>query len=312
MEKESNNIISKCESSVLSLKGCYNRIQWWQTTIMIWFIIAMLFNSYNILHYEVNHPKKVIVEKISTQQTSNFMYLQENMPSELDLTSLIKQGNPIQHIQGVLLFITLMLMSWISITSSVKRLHDIDKSGFWWYVNFIPIVGSIIVFVMNVFIPSKNTRYCQYKIKEDKTQWLFTLAGILLLIPILINIIDITDRYGTWYVQASLWTQYYMKDYIFFILLLLLMALSLNFDKFINISYSKKMKVIQYISFAYVAWLFYNISHLFFNFESNSIMSYFIYYFSLFLEYGIQFSALCILILNTNKELKKVQNQKVS
>lgn len=34
----------------------------------------------------------------------------------------------------------------------VKRLHDIDKSGWWMLLLFVPIVGALALFVMNGFI----------------------------------------------------------------------------------------------------------------------------------------------------------------
>ncbi|WP_322083158.1 DUF805 domain-containing protein [Burkholderia sp. BCC1972] len=40
--------------------------------------------------------------------------------------------------------------SWLAVT--VKRLHDIDKSGWWMLLLFVPIVGAIALFVMNGFI----------------------------------------------------------------------------------------------------------------------------------------------------------------
>lgn len=34
-----------------------------------------------------------------------------------------------------------------AIAVSVRRLHDIGKSGFWYFINFIPFVGTIIMIV---------------------------------------------------------------------------------------------------------------------------------------------------------------------
>ncbi len=41
---------------------------------------------------------------------------------------------------------------WSSIAVGVKRLHDIDKSGWWMLLLFVPIVGALALFVMNGFI----------------------------------------------------------------------------------------------------------------------------------------------------------------
>ncbi|WP_343726780.1 DUF805 domain-containing protein [Burkholderia seminalis] len=40
--------------------------------------------------------------------------------------------------------------SWLAVT--VKRLHDIDKSGWWALLLVVPIAGAIALFVMNGFI----------------------------------------------------------------------------------------------------------------------------------------------------------------
>ena len=39
------------------------------------------------------------------------------------------------------------------IAMSVRRLHDINKSGWWYFISFVPFVGSIILFVFTV-LPS--------------------------------------------------------------------------------------------------------------------------------------------------------------
>ncbi|MBY4865601.1 DUF805 domain-containing protein [Burkholderia anthina] len=53
----------------------------------------------------------------------------------------------------VLVFLAIAVVSiWSSIAVGVKRLHDIDKSGWWMLLIFVPIVGAIALFVMNGFI----------------------------------------------------------------------------------------------------------------------------------------------------------------
>ena len=37
---------------------------------------------------------------------------------------------------------------------SIRRLHSIGKSGAWWFINFIPVIGSIIFFVL-MLMPNK-------------------------------------------------------------------------------------------------------------------------------------------------------------
>lgn len=37
-----------------------------------------------------------------------------------------------------------------NIALSVRRLHDIDKSGAWWFIRFVPFVGGIVLFVFSL------------------------------------------------------------------------------------------------------------------------------------------------------------------
>lgn len=37
-----------------------------------------------------------------------------------------------------------------SISVTVRRLHDTDRSGWWFFIIFIPIIGSIVLFIFEV------------------------------------------------------------------------------------------------------------------------------------------------------------------
>ena len=41
--------------------------------------------------------------------------------------------------------LTNVLIIWPFLATSIKRLHDINKSGWWIMINLIPIIGSIIL-----------------------------------------------------------------------------------------------------------------------------------------------------------------------
>jgi uncharacterized membrane protein YhaH (DUF805 family) len=43
----------------------------------------------------------------------------------------------------VIIGLTLVLTTWINIASTVKRFHDRDKSGYWFFIVFVPYVGAI-------------------------------------------------------------------------------------------------------------------------------------------------------------------------
>ena len=38
-------------------------------------------------------------------------------------------------------------MLWISVAVQCKRWHDRDKSGWWFLINFIPIIGPLWAFI---------------------------------------------------------------------------------------------------------------------------------------------------------------------
>ena len=42
-----------------------------------------------------------------------------------------------------------------TISAQVRRLHDRDRSGWWWFIFFVPLVGSIVMFIWFVL---KGTR----------------------------------------------------------------------------------------------------------------------------------------------------------
>lgn len=46
-----------------------------------------------------------------------------------------------------------ILMTWINIASTVKRYHDRDKSGAWFCITFIPLIGPIWLLVECGFLP---------------------------------------------------------------------------------------------------------------------------------------------------------------
>ena len=44
-----------------------------------------------------------------------------------------------------------------SIAVSVRRLHDIGRTGWWFLISFIPIAGSIILLIWHCFDGEKDT-----------------------------------------------------------------------------------------------------------------------------------------------------------
>jgi uncharacterized membrane protein YhaH (DUF805 family) len=48
---------------------------------------------------------------------------------------------------GILYLIWALILIWSNIAIQVKRWHDRDKSGWWMFIAFIPIIGGIWTFV---------------------------------------------------------------------------------------------------------------------------------------------------------------------
>jgi len=46
-----------------------------------------------------------------------------------------------------------------SIAISVRRLHDIGKSGWWYFISFIPYVGSIAIMIMAMIDSKDDNEY---------------------------------------------------------------------------------------------------------------------------------------------------------
>lgn len=64
--------------------------------------------------------------------------------------------------QGATLVLNIVLF-WPTLAITVKRWHDVNKSGMWVFINLIPILGWIYAFVYNGFIEgdSSSNRFGQ-------------------------------------------------------------------------------------------------------------------------------------------------------
>jgi uncharacterized membrane protein YhaH (DUF805 family) len=47
----------------------------------------------------------------------------------------------------VIQYIIDVVVALVSLSLSIRRLHDTDRSGFWWLIGLIPIIGGIILLV---------------------------------------------------------------------------------------------------------------------------------------------------------------------
>lgn len=59
----------------------------------------------------------------------------------------------LQQVSGIFVLLSILYGIFVfipGIAVTIRRLHDIGKSGFWILINFVPVVGSIILFVFTL------------------------------------------------------------------------------------------------------------------------------------------------------------------
>ena len=64
-------------------------------------------------------------------------------------------GNIIAYSYDEKTFVTVTIIYWIwclgmllpSLAVTIRRLHDIGKSGWWYFITLIPIIGGIILLI---------------------------------------------------------------------------------------------------------------------------------------------------------------------
>ena len=48
---------------------------------------------------------------------------------------------------GILVVVAVLGLFIPQLSVSIRRLHDIDRSGWWWWISLIPIVGGLVLLV---------------------------------------------------------------------------------------------------------------------------------------------------------------------
>jgi uncharacterized membrane protein YhaH (DUF805 family) len=119
-------------ASLFSAKGCYTRWQYWKIILITTAILLIYAVTIGFIAAGVDNG--------------------EYSETALGVVGII----------GFLLFVPIL---YISIVTSIKRFHDINLSGWFYLLNFIPYIGGLITFIMNGFLPSvkEGNRFCRRK-----------------------------------------------------------------------------------------------------------------------------------------------------
>ncbi len=98
---------------LFGIQGRIGRLQWWGAQLILFGIITV--------------PILVLVGKLSGLSKLKMEQLvQENLGS------------------GIVAFLLLYaLCLWINVATTVKRYHDRDKSGFWFLIVLVPVIGGL-------------------------------------------------------------------------------------------------------------------------------------------------------------------------
>ena len=118
-----------------------------------------------------------------------------------------------KYIIGGIATVLVLLLLWVSITISIKRLRDANVSAWWYLLVLIPYLGAFIIFIMNAFLPSveEGNKYC--KSKNNLSDETVLKLYIALLTPIAIVVLAIVvPKFLNKNVESKTNTEIVIKD----------------------------------------------------------------------------------------------------
>ena len=77
----------------------------------------------------------------------------------LILAGFLGLGENGQSIMFIISGILLLIHIIPSLAVSIRRLHDIDKSGWWYLISFIPYIGAIAIMIMAMIDSKDDNEY---------------------------------------------------------------------------------------------------------------------------------------------------------
>jgi uncharacterized membrane protein YhaH (DUF805 family) len=60
----------------------------------------------------------------------------------VDIIGAVSGIRALNYLADVVVFV-------VSLALQVRRLHDTDRSGFWWFIGLIPLIGTIVLIVFD-------------------------------------------------------------------------------------------------------------------------------------------------------------------
>jgi uncharacterized membrane protein YhaH (DUF805 family) len=100
------------------------------------------------MHYYTDAFKKYAVFQGRSTRREFWMFLLINMIISIVLSTFLDGG------QGLISNLYLLITVLPSLAMGVRRLHDTNRSGWWLFMNLLPIIGQITLLV---FFASKGT-----------------------------------------------------------------------------------------------------------------------------------------------------------
>ena len=112
--------------NLFSFHGRISRLEWWLAAVVLSWLFAIMCFSYLISVYDAQE-------------------ISDHIESPL-------------NIYDVIFLIVSLPVTWIGIAANAKRFHDLDKSGWWQLIWFIPCIGSLVLYVMLGFLSGGHGR----------------------------------------------------------------------------------------------------------------------------------------------------------
>ena len=53
-----------------------------------------------------------------------------------------------------------IVILWPVVATTVKRLHDLNRSGWWFLIHFVPVIGTVIISLFLWFVPGTKSQNC--------------------------------------------------------------------------------------------------------------------------------------------------------